>query len=174
MSGKAEQFGYAPFPIAGLVAGTHGLKGDAKRRQVLLALAGEPGCTKSELVECLGIPWGTLSHHLRRLESERRVVKRKIFGATRWYVWGTTSFEMELHPLLREPNVHLLVQGVRSRPGIGIQSLANQLSLNPKSVRRLVRCLVHIEVLQASDEYHPGFTVSTIFRDVLFAAATSA
>lgn len=142
------------------LARTHAERDGCRTRQEILNIAAHsPGLTKTQICRKMGLALGTISHHIRILEAEQKISRRKIHGWTRLYIPSTPSIEMWLMPLLRENIVHHLLAEIEKRPGLGIQDLSKTLGLSRKIVRRQLGALVGTGAVTRTESYRPKFFV---------------
>lgn len=134
--------------------------GPKTRAEILNAVATTPGLTKSQLCRKIGLAWSTISHHIRVLESDGRLMRREIHGWTRMYVSSTPTLEMELMPLLRDNFIPQLLQELERRPGIGIQTLSATFGISRKVIRRQLNALVSAGAVSKTATYRPKYFVA--------------
>ena len=135
--------------------------GPATRQEILNTIRHRQGLTKSQLCREVNLAWSTLSHHLRVLEREGKLVRKRVFGWRRIYTVEAEGPELSLIPLLRESSiVPRIVAVVKGNPGMGIQAISRQLSIGRKTAKRHLDGLVAAQVLSRSDDYHPKFFVT--------------
>lgn len=131
--------------------------GPETRREILNLLTHEQGLTKSQICQRLDLAWGTVSHHVRVLEREKALVRRRFLGFNRLYTAEARSPEVSLMPLLRDSLVPHILERIQASPGIGIQALSRELALGRKVVRRQLQALVENGLLERTDDYRPRF-----------------
>lgn len=134
--------------------------GPATRQEIVHTLRHEPGLTKSQLCRFLGLSWGTISHHMRRLEKEGFVVRKMIYGRRRLFVADTRPDEMVTSQLVRNPVISQLLDCLDENPGIGVQALARALSVDRRKIRRHLDRVIDVGLVQQTRDYHPRFFVS--------------
>ena len=134
--------------------------GPATRQEILNALEANPGLTKTQLCRQLGLAWGTISHHVRVLEQEGDLVKRRLHGWSRLYIPATPSAEMALMPLLREETVPRILSMLSAKPGLNIKDLTLELSESRKVLRRCLKMMVEAGALERRGNHRPKFYVA--------------
>lgn len=134
--------------------------GPATRLEMVNALRHEPGLTKSQLCRFLGLSWGTISHHVRRLEAEGFIVRRAMYGRRRLFVADTAPDHMVTSQLARNPVITRLLNRLDETPCIGVQALARGLAVDRRIVRRNLDLLIDVGLVQQTRDYHPRFFVS--------------
>lgn len=131
--------------------------GPATRQEILNTLQREPGLTKSQLCRRLQLSWGTISHHVSLLEANRLVARKPLHGRRRLFLPGTAEDAVAVHDLARSPLIPSLLTRVRENPGIGIQALATQLSVDRRLIRRNLDLLIESGLLAQTSHYRPKF-----------------
>lgn len=134
--------------------------GPGTRLEIINTLRHEPGFTKSQLCRFLGLSWGTISHHVRLLEGEGAIVGRALHGRRRLFVAHTRPDDMVNTQLARNPIVPRLLDLLDGTPGVGIQALAGELSVDRRIVRRNLDVLIDAGLVQQTRDYHPRFFVA--------------
>lgn len=110
------------------------------RRRVMAAVETHPGMNLQELRSATGAAWGTLVHHLRRLEraglasSVRAGHSRRVFPAS--------ARDRAHAALLVEPRERALALAVAAHPGIGQSDLCNLLAMRGPNASKGLAVLI--------------------------------
>jgi predicted transcriptional regulator len=131
--------------------------GPATRQEIVNLLSRQPGLNKSQLCRALGLAWGTVAHHVRLLEAEKRIVRQDLGGRKHLFVPGTQPQELALMVLLRQEPANRILDLLQDHPGLGIQDLSRSMSLSRKIVRRFLFSLERMGLVQRAVAYRPTF-----------------
>lgn len=110
------------------------------RRNVLDVVARHPGLPVGELQTLVGVGWGTLHHHLKKLE-EAGLVRTHSVGRRR-IVHLAGEGAHEGFALLRGRTARNVARAIVDNPGIGIVDLARVSGGSPRAVYYHVKRLV--------------------------------
>lgn len=102
------------------------------RRQVLDVVARHPGLPVGELQAMVGVGWGTLHHHLKKLEEAGLV--RTVSVGRRRIVHLAGAGAHEGFALLRGRTARTVARAIVQNPGIGIADLARLSGGSPRAV----------------------------------------
>ncbi|MGB1697353.1 MAG: winged helix-turn-helix transcriptional regulator [Thermoplasmatota archaeon] len=83
------------------------------QHRLLDAVLKDPGITKSELQEVLGIGWGTTDYHVRALENQRLIQKIRIAPRVHLFDAQTPEQKMAMMAALRLPMSKAFVDAMR-------------------------------------------------------------
>ena len=131
--------------------------GPATRQEICNALAHEPGLTKAQLCRLLDLSWGTIAHHVRRLDLDGVLVRRTVRHRTRFFLVRDAS--LDVHPLSFEPLVAPLLDAVVRNPGIAIRELSAAMSVDRRTIRRHLDLLIDSGLVAQTRDYRPRFFV---------------
>lgn len=116
-----------------------------------------PGIHKSELCRITGLAWGTVGHHLRVLKKEDSI---QVFHVGR-VVHVTPSNVAELmqtHPALLAPDARKILHSLaQSKFDLGPTSIARDLDMTTKQVRKHLSSLQKSGLVEEDGAYHPRF-----------------
>lgn len=133
--------------------------GPATRREILTTLTHEPGITKSQLCRRLNLSWSSIWHHVRRLDEEKLLVSKTLYGRTRLYIAAATAREVALLPLLRE-EANLRILGILAEnPGLRIQEVSRATQLTRKQVKRRLKFMHVAGLVDRTGEFQAKFSV---------------
>lgn len=141
------------------------------RERILAAVAEHSGLTFSDLRRILGLATGTITRHLRTLESTGALSSVRV-GARRRYYVGSRGGDSPSFRL--EPTQALIVDLLRSSPGASQADLALRLALPRQNVHYAVRRLVQLGIVRfgpPSGARRPCFLSPEASRSVLFPLA---
>lgn len=107
---------------------------DGNRERLLRIVAARPGATIGELKRELGTSWGTLYHHLRRLEKSGLVASRRVGRRHLVFAGGPASRspEVHAHARLRGRTARAVAQAIVGEPGLPAREIARRLALAPR------------------------------------------
>lgn len=123
---------------------TPGVVHRSARDRILATIEEHPGFTFSDLKRHLGLASGTITRHLRTLESRGTLNSVRIGTHRRYYVGGSDGDS----PSFRlEPTQARIVDLLRSSPGASQADLALRLELPRQNVHYAVRRLVELGIV---------------------------
>ncbi len=145
------------------------------RTQVFQAIQGRPGIHASELARTVGVGWGTITHHLDKLEKAGLVTTRKVNNQKCFFEQGgaVSRQDMAVASAVRAGTASEIAAFVTEHPMTSQKSMAEALGVSPALASFHVKKLVHLGVL---DKMRRGketlLTTSESLRRVLAAPAT--
>ena len=110
------------------------------RRQILDLVARQPGLPVGELQALLGVGWGTLHHHLRKLE-DADLIHTSLVGRRRLVHLGRDDPHAGL-AILRGRTARRIAETIASHPAISITDVARLTGGSPRAVYYHVKRLV--------------------------------
>lgn len=133
--------------------------GPGLRKEILNTLRHEPGLTKSQLCRRLDVSWGAVWHHVRRLESDGEIIRKKTYGWTGLFASSTPRLEMTILPLLRDDAALRILAILRDAPGLRMQEITRQSQLSRKMVRRRLDRLAAAGLVDRSSELQAKYAM---------------
>jgi DNA-binding MarR family transcriptional regulator len=144
----------------GWVAGIPGMAGFSRieddellkhplRAQVFQVIQGSPGIHASELGRRMGTGWGTIVHHLDKLEKGRLVAVRKVNNQKCYFEAGgkISRMDMAVAGAVRGDSANRITSYVASHPMTSQKALAGDLGISPALASFHVKKLVGLGVL---------------------------
>ena len=119
------------------------------RSSILSYILGNPGCTAPEVSREKYINMGTVRYHIQRLESEGKIVLKKIGKFTRLYKNSSTYSEREMviASHLRNATSRQLLKAILEHPGMTNHCLSEQFSLDKSTVYVHIQKLINDEIV---------------------------
>lgn len=114
------------------------------------------GIHKSQICRVTGLSWGTVTHHLRVLQSANLV---RCFHVGRRAHFATVE-EVRTNRLGRAlflPHAQTILRLMEEGEVLGPAALAQRLDLSAKVIRRHCQMLIEDGHLATDGEYHPRF-----------------
>ncbi|MCA1819955.1 MAG: hypothetical protein LC620_07915 [Halobacteriales archaeon] len=140
--------------LGGLVAGFSRIEDDELlrhplRAQVFQVIQGNPGIHASELGRRVGTGWGTIVHHLDKLEKGRLVAIRKVNNQKCYFEAGgkVSRQDMAVAGAVRGDSASRIASYVASHPMTSQKSLAAEVGISPALASFHVKKLVGLGVL---------------------------
>jgi predicted transcriptional regulator len=145
------------------------------RGQIFQIIQGNPGIHASELSRRMNVGWGTIIHHLEKLEKGRLVTARKVNNQKCFFEDGgrVSRLDMAVASAIRAGSAADIASFVQSHPMTSQKAMATELGISPALASFHVKKLAALGVL---DKVRRGketlLTTSDALRRVL--APTSA
>ena len=141
----AGSFVFFPFVIRKI----RGPLNNQNRSDILSYILGNPGCTAPEVSREKYINMGTVRYHIQRLESEGKIVLKKIGKFTRLYRNSSTynEREMVIASHIRNATSRQLLQAILECPGMTNQRLSEQFNLDKSTVYVHIQKLINDEIV---------------------------
>lgn len=137
--------GEAPMPSAHRDRLAARLLDSPIRQRIVRQVAGRPGQTVGELLETLDVGWGTLHHHLKRLE-HAGLLHTVSAGRRRLVYPGPSAAEPpgsgRARAILRGRTARRVAEAIADHPGVGIDRLVPLVGESPRTVYYHVKRLV--------------------------------
>jgi DNA-binding MarR family transcriptional regulator len=120
------------------------------RAQVFSTIQANPGIHASELARRLGVGWGTIVHHLDRLEKGELVAIRKVNNQKCFFEMGgkVSRLDMAVAGAVRGDSASQIAAFVQSHPMTSQKAMAEQLAISPALASFHVKKLVGMGVLE--------------------------
>lgn len=136
------------------------MTGDATRAHLIEFIERSPGIHISELCRTADLAWGTVQHHLHRLESEGRIRLQRDGRVTRLFSGATSDRDVTLLSLLHRDISAQIVVNLARMPQAGIQDLSDALQVSRKTIRRHLATLVDAGVVDREGGYRGLFELA--------------
>lgn len=152
-------FGALGFAALAALLLYHRIEGPAvlthERRQALMqAIRAEPGIARMDLARRVGLAWGTLLHHLDRLEDAGMVTSLEVGNQRAYYATGAVPTEARPAFALLRTGVHdELARFVLTRPGSSLKDVCETLGLAPSHA---TKALARLEAAGLVDRAREG------------------
>lgn len=120
------------------------------RQQIYEAIGSNPGIHASELAREVGIGWGTVSHHLQKLQKGSMVAERKVNNQKCFFHNGGTvgSTDMEVAGAVRGDSASRIAQFVHHHPMTSQKDMCTALDMSPALASFHVKKLANLGVLE--------------------------
>lgn len=122
----------------------HPVRGD-----IFTMIRTNPGIHASQLARELGVGWGTISHHLDKLQKGHVVTTRKVNNQKCYFEQGGTvsRIDMEVASAVKGDTAGSIARFVHGHPMASQKQVAEALDISPALASFHVRKLVHLGVL---------------------------
>lgn len=130
-------------------------RGRIQRQRLLDVIRNDPGINVRRLARIAGTGWTNCEHHLRRLEEQGLVRRRRIQG--HWGMFATATVgapHAEGVGLLRDERNWRIVEAVRRAPGCRQVDLAAQVYISPSSLCRRLQALDENGLIRRTGGHH--------------------
>ncbi|HLE96555.1 MAG TPA: winged helix-turn-helix transcriptional regulator [Candidatus Thermoplasmatota archaeon] len=135
---------------------------DPHRKAIYDLIQGEPGVSTKDIADRLGLAWGTVTHHLLKLEKARFVVSQKFGKYRRYFVNGSGIEAKEQVAILRVARTGDVVEFVRQNPGASQKDVSAGMGVSSSTVLWHVKRLIRVGVL---DKVRDGKSVRYYVRE---------
>ncbi|MEA3190502.1 MAG: hypothetical protein QOD77_1084 [Thermoplasmata archaeon] len=146
-----RRFAWLAAPVAGFsrIQDTE-LLDHPMRAQVFQVIQSNPGVHASELSRKVGAGWGTITHHLEKLEKGKLVTTRRVNNQKCYFEDGgkVSSQDMQVASAVRSDSAHQITQWVASHPMTSQKAMAEGLGISPALASFHVKKLVGVGVLE--------------------------
>lgn len=135
---------------------------DANRQAIYRLIQAEPGISTKDVADRLGLAWGTVTHHLGKLEKRRFVVSKKYGKYRRYFANGHGGTDMKdqvaVLRLDRTGDVAALIQ---QQPGLTQKAVSTALGVSSSTILWHVKRLESAQLITKVREgkqvrYYPG------------------
>lgn len=129
----------------------------AKQNSILAIVAQRPGIHKSEICRSLGLSWGTLSYHLRRLKARGEMVIVASGRETRLFPPRIPQAQFQMLARLHNPVDAAIIGQLSGAPTLRADDLSANLGLSLQVIRRHLATLVHEGLVTPDGDYARRF-----------------
>ncbi|HWG89307.1 MAG TPA: winged helix-turn-helix transcriptional regulator [Candidatus Thermoplasmatota archaeon] len=141
---------------------------DANRRAIYDLIKAEPGIATKEMAERLDLAWGTVTHHLSKLERRRFVVSKKYGKYRRYFVNGGTVApeQKDRVAILKVARTADVAEFIRTHPGMSQKEVGEALGVSSSTVLWHVKRLLEVQAINRVRDgkevrYFPTATTQT-------------
>lgn len=127
----------------------------SSNRDLILELLTEECLCKTELQQIIGLSWGTVTHHLQKLETANAVFSLCYMGRT-YYV--TNPCLSRSSCIKQVPLVHKILGSLADGPA-GPSDVARAVDCQPGIASRHLKALELEGIVERDRSYHPRFWV---------------
>ncbi len=149
--GLVKKFGWLLTPLAGFTRIENSeLLEHPMRAQVFQVIQSNPGVHASELSRQVGAGWGTITHHLDKLEKGKLVTTRRVNNQKCYFEDGgkVSSQDMAVASAVRGDSASHITSYVATHPMTSQKAMAEQLGMSAALASFHVKKLVGIGVLE--------------------------
>ncbi len=119
--------------------------------RVLAAIQSTGGITRTELCVQLNLGWGTVGHHIWRLEGDRQIRSQRV-GRFLWlFPASIQAHEGRMIAGLRRPEARCILEHVIRRKESTISALSEQTNMNRRMVSSQLRTLEVAGLIEKRD-----------------------
>jgi predicted transcriptional regulator len=111
------------------------------RNRILDAIRSDPGVHRSHLAETLGLSWGTVGYHIKRLQSDQLISQLPHRGRTVFFDAGLDIDEALRLSSLKDAASITVARSLQTHHAAQIHALVAELGLSRKVVRRVLEDL---------------------------------
>ena len=153
---------------------------DANRQAIYRLIQAEPGISTKDVADRLGLAWGTVTHHLGKLEKRRFVVSKKYGKYRRFFANGHGGTDMKdqvaVLRLDRTGDVAALIQ---QQPGLTQKAVSAALGVSSSTILWHVKRLESAQLITKVREgkmvrYYPGAGLGQVLVPAAPAAPVTA
>lgn len=141
---------------------------DPHRKAIYTLIQSEPGIATKDIADRLGLAWGTVTHHLLKLEKARFVVSQKFGKYRRYFINGSGIEQKEQVAVLKVARTGDVVTYVRANPGASQKEVSHGMGVSSSTVLWHVKRLMKVGVL---DKVRDGKSVRYYVKDGPMAGA---
>jgi predicted transcriptional regulator len=151
---------------------------DPNRSGIYKLIQTEPGISTKDIADRLDLAWGTVTHHLGKLEKRRFVVSKKYGKYRRYFANGAGgSQDKDALAVLRLDRTGDVAELIRTQPGMTQKAVSQVLGVSSSTILWHVKRLEEVNLVRKVREgklvrYYPGEALPGI--TVIPAAPTAA
>lgn len=124
------------------------------RQEILQRAKARPGMPLTELRAQLGVGWGALYHHLRKLSAAGLIEVHTVGRLNLLYLKGAhQSQQAQALALLRGTTAHRIAEAVIAQPGCSVRDLVERTGDSPRAVYYHVKRLVDAGLLTSPSRF---------------------
>lgn len=141
---------------------------DANRAGIYRLIQAEPGISTKDIAERLGLAWGTVTHHLAKLEKRRFVVSKKYGKYRRFFANGHGGTEhKDQVAVLRLDRTGDIATLIQRQPGLTQKAVSTALGVSSSTILWHVKRLEGAQLITKVREgkqvrYYPGAGLSNV------------
>lgn len=122
---------------------------DENRARIFALIRDVPGISTKDVADRLGLAWGTVTHHLAKLEKRRMVVSKKYGKYRRFFVNGAMPQveQKDTLAVLRVPATAEVAQFIQANPGWTQKHVSQALGVSSSTILWHVKRLEQVGVV---------------------------
>jgi predicted transcriptional regulator len=153
-------------PVAGRILD---LMGNQNRLSIYNYVANNPGCTQAEIAMRQNMREGTVKYHLLMLETEGKIIRKRMGKFTRLFRnSGTSDLERKIASRIRNEMSRNVLLAILRSPGITNQDLSERFGIEKSSVHwHIDRLLEDGIILILQDGRHKQYYMKDDAKDIL-------
>jgi DNA-binding transcriptional ArsR family regulator len=151
-------------PLASRLTRSEILENDT-RKQIYEAIQEEPGINLRGLADEVDVAWGTLLHHLKKLEDAHLVKSERYGKYRRFFQNGSTYSEEEQERLaaLSTPSTARVAEYILENPGANQSEIGDEIGVTASTILFHVKRLKEVDLIEEEREgryvhYYPKMT----------------
>jgi DNA-binding transcriptional ArsR family regulator len=135
---------------------------DPNRAGIYRLIQAEPGISTKDVADRLDLAWGTVTHHLGKLEKRRFVVSKKYGKYRRYFANGAGGVqEKDALAVLRLDRTGDVAELIRTQPGMTQKAVSQVLGVSSSTILWHVKRLEEVNLVRKVREgklvrYYPG------------------
>lgn len=135
---------------------------DPNRAGIYRLIQAEPGISTKDIADRLDLAWGTVTHHLGKLEKRRFVVSKKYGKYRRYFANGEGGTDRkDVLAVLRLDRTGDVAALIRSQPGVTQKAVSEALGVSSSTILWHVKRLEEVQLVTKVREgklvrYYPG------------------
>lgn len=147
--------------------------GNQNRQSIYVYVANNPGCTQAETAARQDMREGTVKYHLLMLESEGKIVRKRMGKFTRLFRNnGTSDLEKKIASRIRNDMSRNMLIAIHRGPGITNQDLSELFGIEKSSVHWHIDRFLEDGIIQVvKDGRHKQYFVKDEAKDILLRLA---
>lgn len=122
---------------------------EPNRAHIFDLIKAEPGISTKDIADRLNLAWGTVTHHLAKLEKRQFVVSKKYGKYRRYFANGAAadSAKKDLLAILKVPATAEVAHAIRDMPGLSQKEVSAQLGVSSSTVLWHVKRLERVSLV---------------------------
>lgn len=135
---------------------------DPNRAGIYRLIQAEPGISTKDVADRLDLAWGTVTHHLGKLEKRRFVVSKKYGKYRRYFANGAGGTDQkDAVAVLRLDRTGDVAALIQQNPGVTQKAVSNMLGVSSSTILWHVKRLEEVRLVRKVREgkmvrYYPG------------------
>ena len=135
---------------------------DPNRGNIYRLIQAEPGISTKDIADRLDLAWGTVTHHLGKLEKRRFVVSKKYGKYRRYFANGAGGTQdKDALAVLRLDRTGDVAQLIRQQPGVTQKAVSQMLGVSSSTILWHVKRLEEVHLVRKVREgklvrYYPA------------------
>ncbi len=129
------------------------------RDRIWALIQADPGVHKSDLKRMTGLSWGTISHHVSRLESSGRIRVHRVNNRAMLFPVDIPPERWNEMALLRQTQALQVLEALADGDRVNVSWLAARLGMSAKSLRRILGELESAGLICKRGRMRPDFQI---------------